>query len=420
MNSILKMLLTGLIDPVLWIKSMSTLGVRKNRTQCIFIFLIDYCLVLGKGIVERCNGGNIVRECAMFLIILYVIWATWYLFEGTFYEKIIHIFMFYCILIVTELSAMGIYISLYPENFDRGDKIPDVICGMVKILQGILCYYVFKENKTTKSLYQNMERLSLILVGFIILCNVYIEKAINKEGFTITTLLEIFFLCWYILSLVLALKGKNKHIGELEQKAKSSFGTTRQVSDIDQFRHDFSTNVFLLKNFWYYKDYEKLEHYMDTVFADVEKVKLLFEHPNFPVRIIVSKLIQMAERAGVPFSVQIEVNEFGMTDEDICTVFYNIGLNGLNLASEVPVKKAYVQLEALHNDTGYMIRCRRTCTREENRQQDERKDLESVAFGMELIDRIIKKYGGTVEKKKGKSQWKNIFEEEVILQIPYK
>ena len=422
MNSIVEMLLTGLIDPILWISSMSTLGVRKSRKQCMLIFLIYYSLLIGKGIWERYNRGDIVRECAMFLILLYVNFATWYLFEGTLYEKMIHLFMFNCILLITELSVIGAYTFLNPEDIDGVlyDGISNLVCGgLIKILQGLFCYCVFKRNETKKLFYQNIERLSLILVGFTILCILYLGKVENKESFNITTLLEIVFLGWYILSFVFILKEKNRQIGELKQKAKSSVGTPQQVSNIDQFRHDFSTHVFLMKNFCCYKNYEKLEHYMDTVFAEVEKVKLVFEHPNFQVRIVVSNLIQMADRAGIPFTVQIDVNDFGMSDEDVCTVLHNIGLNGLDLASEVPVKKAYVQLEALHRDTGYAIRCKSTCIREESRQQDNRKQAESIAFGMELVDTIIKKYGGIVEKKKGKTGWKNIFEREVVAQIPY-
>ena len=422
MHSIVEMLLTGLIDPILWISSMSPLGVRKSRKQCMLIFLIYYSLLIGKGIWERYNRGDIVRECAMFLILLYVNFATWYLFEGTLYEKMIHLFMFNCILLITELSVIGAYTFLNPEDIDGVlyDGISNLVCGgLIKILQGLFCYCVFKRNETKKLFYQNIERLSLILVGFTILCILYLGKVENKESFNITTLLEIVFLGWYILSFVFILKEKNRQIGELKQKAKSSVGTPQQVSNIDQFRHDFSTHVFLMKNFCCYKNYEKLEHYMDTVFAEVEKVKLVFEHPNFQVRIVVSNLIQMADRAGIPFTVQIDVNDFGMSDEDVCTVLHNIGLNGLDLASEVPVKKAYVQLEALHRDTGYAIRCKSTCIREESRQQDNRKQAESIAFGMELVDTIIKKYGGIVEKKKGKTGWKNIFEREVVAQIPY-
>lgn len=423
MRFILEIVLLSWIDPFLWLISMSTLGVRKNKKQCTLFFLIYCILIIGKSLLERNDGGSIVKECAIFFIMLYTIFATWYLFEGTFHDKMIHILMFYCILIITELSVIGVYTFLYPENMDGVlyDGLSNFVCGgLVKILQGLFCYYVFKRNKTKKFFYQNIERVSLILVGFTILCILYFGKVVNKESFNTTTFLEIVFLCWYILSLIIILKGKNKQIGELKQKAKSSAGTPQQVSDIDQFRHDFSTHVFLMKNFWYYKNYEKLDHYFNTVFAETEKVEQVFEHSNAPVRIVVSNLIHMAARAGIPFNVRMDVNDFGMSDEDICMVFHNIGLNGLDLASEVPVKKAYVQLEALYNDTGYVIRCRSTCTSGESRQQDNKKQTESIAFGMELVDRIIKKYGGTVEKKIGKSEGKNIYEREVVVQIPYK
>ena len=133
-----------------------------------------------------------------------------------------------------------------------------------------------------------------------------------------------------------------------------------------------------------------------------------------------SSLIHTAASAGITFAVQIEVNKFGMTDEDICTVFQNLVMNGLDLASEIPVKKAYVQLEVLHDDLGYTIRCRSTCACEESIQQDDRKKKASVALRMEMVNRIIEKYGGIIEKKKEKSQWKNIYEREVKIQIAYK
>ena len=420
---ILEIILLSWIDPFFWLKSMSTLGVRKNKKQCTLFFLIYCFLIIGKSIWEWIDEGSIVKECAIFFILLYTIFATWYLFEGTFHDKMIYILMFYCILIITELSVIGTYTLLFPEDMDGvlHDGISNFICGgLVKILQGLFCYYIFKRNKTKKFFYQNIERLSLILVGFTILCILYFGKVVNKESFNKTTLLEIVFLCWYIVSLMIILKGKNKQIGELKQKAKSSAGTPQQVSDIDQFRHDFSTHVFLMKNCWYYKNYEKLDHYFNTVFAETEKVEQVFEHPNAPVRIVASNLIQMAAKAGIPFSVQMDVNDFGMSDEDICMVFHNIGLNGLDLASEVPVKKAYVQLEALYNDTGYVIQCKSTCIEEESRQQDSREQRENIAFGTELVDTIIKKYDGIMEKKIGKFEGKNIYEREVVVQIPYK
>lgn len=239
----------------------------------------------------------------MFLILLYVIFATWYLFEGTLHKKMMHLFMFYCILLITELSIVGGYALLYPEEMDGvlDNSISNTIFGcLAKILQGLFCYCFLGKNKAVKFFCQNKERLSLILMCYIMLSNLYLKRIVYKGNSNTTLLLETVFLFWYILSSLLALKGKNKHIWELKQKVDSNLDVKRQISDIDQFRHDFSINVFLMKNLAYCKEYDKLEHYM--AFANVEKVKLSFKHPNFPVRILVSSLIHTAASAGITFA----------------------------------------------------------------------------------------------------------------------
>nr|WP_297936071.1 GHKL domain-containing protein [uncultured Lachnoclostridium sp.] len=250
------------------------------------------------------------------------------------------------------------------------------------------------------------------------LSNLYLKRTVYKESPNTTLVLESVFLFWYILSSVLVLREKNKDIWKLKKKVDSGGNTKRQVRDIDQLRHDFSTNVFLMKNLLYYKDYDKLQHFMDTIFADVEKVRLVFDHPNFPVRIVISYLMQIAARAGIPFLIHIETNEFGMTDEDICIVLYNLVVYGLELASVISVREENVQLKVWHNQKGYAILCRCLCTKEEKLRQIDRRQEGSTIFGKELVVRIVKKYGGTMEIGSEKSKWKNIYVKNINIYIP--
>ncbi|HAU86621.1 MAG TPA: hypothetical protein DCW90_14370 [Lachnospiraceae bacterium] len=421
MQIFLDVFLTSWIDPFLWFKSMSTLGVRRSKKQCILIFSIYCCLIDAKGIGERYNEDGIVRECAMFLILFYGIWATWLLFEGTFHKKIIYMFVFFCILLVTELSIVGIYSLFYPKDIDGVllNNTSNTIFGfLAKILQGLLCYCFFGRHKRINFFCQNRERLSLILMCYIMLSNLYLKRTVYKESPNTTLVLESVFLFWYILSSVLVLREKNKDIWKLKKKVDSGGNTKRQVRDIDQLRHDFSTNVFLMKNLLYYKDYDKLQHFMDTIFADVEKVRLVFDHPNFPVRIVISYLMQIAARAGIPFLIHIETNEFGMTDEDICIVLYNLVVYGLELASVISVREENVQLKVWHNQKGYAILCRCLCTKEEKLRQIDRRQEGSTIFGKELVVRIVKKYGGTMEIGSEKSKWKNIYVKNINIYIP--
>lgn len=413
MQFFLEVLLTSWIDPFLWFKSMSMLGVRKSKKHCILVFLGHCCLLDAKSIIEIYWKNSVISECLVTVLLLYSIWATWFLFKGTLHEKAIYILGFHCILISVELGIIEGYVLLFGKEFDQAlnNSLTSAICYVfVKILQAILCYCFFGRKNSVKFFSQKWEKLSLLLMCYIMLSNLYLKKMVNKENLSMALLLETLFLFWYIVSSALSLKGKNKDIGKLKQKADSSLDTKRQIKDIDQLRHDFSANMFVMKNLWYYKDYEKLEQYMDTVFADVDIVKVQFEHPNFPVRIIVSNLMQLADRVGIHFTVWIDVKDFGMTDEHICTVLHYLVLNGFELTLTNHIREAYVQLEVLHNDIGYEIRCKGTCMKEEKERLDNQKQ-------MEVIERIIEKYDGIVEMKKRKSEGKNIYEREVRIII---
>lgn len=422
MDSILEILLTGLMDPLIWIKSMSTLGTQKSKKQSTLFFLIYYSLVVGKGIWGEYTDSSRMKEVLMFVILLYITFATLFLFEGKLYEKAIYICIFYCILIVSELCMIELYSFLFHEDFNGviNNKTSNLVCGcLAKILQIFLCYCFFGSKKAMDFFYKNKEKISLFLICFAMLSNLFFKNIVSEESSNAILLFEtvLLLLLWYILSSLFTLKEKDKYIGGL--KLEANCNSEGQVMDIDQFKHDFSTNVFIMKNLWYYKEYDKLESYMNDVFADVEKVELLFEHPNFAVRILVSSLIQMAARLGIPFNIQIEVNEFGMTDEDVCTIFQNLVLNGLNLAAKVPVKEAYVCLQVMHIDNGYEIRCRNTCVGIEKIQKSSKQKQESIIFGMELVDRLIRKYHGTVEKNSVRQKKENICQAEMLIRIPY-
>lgn len=422
MYSLLEIFLTSWIDPYLWLQSMSRLGIRKNKGQCRLIFLLYDFLIIGKAVLEKYKGSSILKGSAMVVILFYAIWATFILFEGTWNEKAIHILMFYSIMIISELCIMGAYSFLNPKylNGVLNNQVSNFTCGCLeKILQGTLCFFFFRSKKPMEVFNQKKKKFLLIFMLLALLSNQYFVKMAYKEKSDVALLFEIVWLLlvWFILSSLFALNDKNKYIFKLRLKADSNSGTSEQLSDIDQLRHDFSDIVYVMKNLWYYKEYDKLGHYMDTVFGDIEKVQLVFEHPNFPVKILISSLMQKATRAEISFPVEIEVNEFGMTDEDICTILHDLVMAGLEHALEVPLKKAFVQLQVFHVDTGYEIRCKSTCRRKERKQSSYGEKTDSILSEMRFVEGIVEKYHGTIEMRKKNSQWKNIELIEVRIHI---
>ena len=393
MNSIVEMLLTGLIDPLIWMKSMSTLGLKRSRMQYVVAFVICYILVIGKTFTATYISMGVISTLFTIILAVYLFTATIFLFEGEVREKILYVCMLCSITLATELIVMGSVLFFKPDALEviMHDGLMNLICTLIaKLLLLLSCYWLFSR-KNLKLFYENEEMASLLLVSFVLVEDI-IFKYMNNEHTTNAMLLfaiiEILFL-WYILSTLLALQRKEGKIFKLNQEACSNLDRTEMGKDIDHFKHEFSTYAFIMKNLWYCKEYDKLGKYMDKVFKDVPKVELLYEHPNFAVRILISLMMQMAKKAGIMLHIQIDIDEFGMEDQDICAIFHSLVLEGLQEAVKTSYHKPSVSLKVMSSNAGYVIQCTSDCISESNKEDNE---LDEVMNG------IVETHNGKVTR----------------------
>lgn len=399
MYSILETLLTGLIDPLIWMKSMSTLGLKRSRIQYVAAFIICYILVIGKSFTSTYISMGAISTLLTIILAVYLFAATIFLFEGKFREKVMYVCMLCSITLATELIVMGSVLFFKPDALEiiMHDGLINLICTLIaKLLLLISCYWLFSR-KNLKLFYENEEMASLLLVSFVLVVDVMFRYMSNKHttnAMLLFAIIEILFL-WYILSTLLALKRKEGKIYKLNQEACSNLDRTEMVKDIDHFKHEFSTYAFMMKNLWHCKEYDKLEEYMDNVFKDVPKVELIYEHPNFAVRIIISFLMQMAKKAGIMLHIQIDIDEFGMEDQDICAIFHSLVLEGLQEAVKTSYHKPSVSLKVMSSNAGYVIQCTSDCISQSNKEDNE---LDEVMNG------IVETHNGKVTRNyiKGK------------------
>ncbi|HAU85615.1 MAG TPA: hypothetical protein DCW90_08960 [Lachnospiraceae bacterium] len=393
MNSIVEILLTGLIDPLIWIKSMSTLGVKRSRIQYVVAFVICYILVIGKAFTATYRSMGAISTLLTVILAVYLFAATIFLFEGKFREKVLYVCMLCSITLATELIVMGSFLFFKPDALEviMQDGLMNLISTLIaKLLLIISCYWLFNR-KNLKLFYENEEIASLLLVSLALVVDVMFKYMSNKyttNAMLLFAIIEILFL-WYILSTLLALKKKDDKIYKLNQEACSNLDRREMVKDIDHFKHEFSTYAFMMKNLWHCKEYEKLEEYMDNVFKDVPKVELIYEHPNFAVKILISFLMQMAKKAGIMLHIQIEIDEFGMQDKDICAIFYSLVLEGLQEAVKISYHEPSVSLKVMSSNAGYVIQCNSDCISETNKKDNE---LD------EVINGIVETHNGKVTR----------------------
>ncbi|SES61887.1 ATP-binding protein [[Clostridium] polysaccharolyticum] len=422
MNSILEILLTGLIDPFIWIKSMSSLGCKKSKVKYIGAFLGYYLLLVGRDLLVDCLNVDMVRLIMSCALAVYIFTATYVLFLGKLFEKIMSVCVFFCILFLSELLTYELYITLVQENFYTSDyaKILNVFCGIfVKMLQVGLCYWVFGSKNIGVLFEKNKDIIAFVIIVASILSSVLMMDTSRKQSRNaalLFQLIEILFI-WYLVCSLVEFRKKEKSIQILNDEVRGMTGRQKHIRDVDRFRHDYSTNAFVMKNLWNYKEYNKLEKYMDSVFEDVAKVKIQFEHPNFTIRIIISNLMEISKKIEIAFEAEISVNEFKMKNEDICTIFHDLVINALRESVIVPKGKAHVLLHVLESNNEYKIRCVNNFIAVDNFDstlgQEQGKDsLENI-----FVEEIVEKYHGVIKRKCIK--WdKKLWQNEVLIQIP--
>ena len=299
MAFILEIVLTGWIDPFLWFKSMSALYVQKSRKRCIWLFLIYWALLIVKKFMSNSIVNPSIQVVMIITVELYVIFATVFLYEGCFHEKVISVFAFYCILSATELIVIKCYVSLVHMDLDTilQNSMENFTCGiLIKILESILCYCFFVSKRVKQFFYCNKERVALTVMAVVMLFGVLSRNSMHEKQSDKILLLDVVWLVflWNVFSFLITLKKKDNDILDLQQDISRSIERNDLTQDIDRFKHSYSVNMLVMKNLLCNQQYDTFGAYMEETFEDVEKAELLFNHSNITIRILMSGLIQTA------------------------------------------------------------------------------------------------------------------------------
>lgn len=119
MAFILEAILTGWIDPLLWYKSMSALYIQKNKKLCFGAFVMNCLLLIFKQFITNTTQNSFIQIILMVGIQVYLIIVTVFLFEGCLHDKLISIFIFFCILSAAELLVMKCYAIIVHVNVEN-------------------------------------------------------------------------------------------------------------------------------------------------------------------------------------------------------------------------------------------------------------------------------------------------------------
>lgn len=424
MNNLLELLFTSWIDPLMWFKSMSVMGYKRGKKQSIIAAIAYYWLIVVKNFIGNFVANQTISNIASVCLIFYVFLISILLFSGELIERVIYTSLYFSILYVSELIAVRLVLICMHRNFEwlMMNTLANTICSFsVKMLQAVTFYWVFGRKKW-KNLFRLKRDTTLVIIVLVILVNTLISFNYGISDFrnaSVYGALVQYFLLSYILAISMLLKKKEKYITNLSEEISSSTERKELLHELEHFKHDYSAHGSVMLRLLEHKEYDLLREYMQSVFKNVERTEECYDHPNLVLTILISQLKQKAKKVNVQFVAMIQVVDFGMKDDELCSLLHNVVTNGIEAAKHTPKDHARVSLEVIYTMGGYIIRCLNPSMGVVSFEKTSKQNKKEHGFGGAIIDKIVKKYDGSVERVIKKTSTDGIYLVVVTIDIPY-
>lgn len=427
MNYLLELLFTSWVDPLMWFKSMSVMGYQRGKKQSIVAAIVYYWLIFAKNLIGNYTANGTINIVASVSLIIYVFLISVLLFSGDLTERIIYVSLYFSILYVSELIAVRLVLICTHRTFEwlMMNTLANTICAIsVKLLQALTFYWIFGR-KNCKNLLHLKQEITLAIIVLIIIVNTLISFNYGTSDIgnvpVYDTMVQ-YFLLSYILAIsmiLMILKKKEKYITNLSEEISSSSERKELLQELEHFKHDYTAHGSVMLRLLEHKEYDLLKEYMQSVFANVEKTEECYDHPNLVVAILISQLKQKAKNVQISFVAMIQVEDFGMKDDELSSLLHNLVMNGIEATKTVPQEYATVSLEAIYTKDGYTIRCYNPSMGVVSFEKTSKQNKKEHGFGGAIIEKIVKKYHGTVERVSEKTSTAGMYLVVVTIQIPY-
>lgn len=263
-----------------------------------------------------------------------------------------------------------------------------------KVILIPISYVVFfkKGKSAINLLYGNKELLPLIILTVlfeILTFSIFPYSELKEMSVDVTmiiTLSQTILLAtmFYITALLRKVKE------ELEQKKE----IIRLTNSLDNLRHDMSSHVRMLKTYAKEGQYDELAEYMDKTFADIEVAENVCTSDNYAVSVTISSFLAEAKKKKIKFTRSINVENFMLSDNEICSLLSNILKNAMEAAEKVSEER-FMCLEISPLENGYYINCinsYQTIPECDNGQlQTTKQDKINHGRGINIIKGIVEK-----------------------------
>lgn len=318
-----------LVDPLIWYKSMSNLGLKFTKRKGLYVGVVGiyYSIIcfkqLGFDYIQIQHFSAFID----ILMPLFIVSATLFLFKGSIVKKIMSVGVFYssiflgdsiCFLIGVMLlgTPMEVFLSINPIG---------IFWTIIsKFIVGTICWIFFcRGNKSwINSLYDNKEIVFLLLINMVYeipLCNLVQNKSFQRQpsimiSFALSqiVLFSSFYYFWHVLKL------KNRKLYTLKCELEVAKQNAAIYKTLRQLKHDMLGHVRIMRDLCVQKKYDKLKEYMDGMYGSIKQADTVYYLPDPALSILIGQLKQKSLENGIRFRIFNTVTNYYLPSHELC------------------------------------------------------------------------------------------------------
>lgn len=396
-------------------------GLCKRRYTYLPVYFLG--TVIMAGIIFGFNQlslhlGHLIQWSFISMIVLLFLVVFW-LFEGAVHKLLIG----YIGLLIFIIAIEGITLSLLSLAFKQspGFFAEQNIFRMVGMLTSklviflVVILFIALGNKYTKITIKKrilLEMVVLFTTNLFIMVSVLpmyrkILYVHDRNGYVAGLVIlglgfiNILSLLIYLRLIVQAQNDLNLQLKLQQYDMQSKFldEINYATMKLRSLRHDMSNHLGNVRGLVMYKEYDKLEEYLNKLLTDIEAVDQIIITRNPAISALLNRKRAQADKHHISCHISVQVmDEVFIDDLDTCIILGNILDNAIEANMKLEQDKRYIKLDIRDKGSYLIIDCvNRTLEAPENSMKTTKDNKILHGIGLSNVKQIVNKYHGSID-----------------------
>lgn len=170
--------------------------------------------------------------------------------------------------------------------------------------------------------------------------------------------------------------------------------------NLRRFRHDYRNHMIVINSLLESGRTDRAREYLNNMNSDISSTLTKISTGNFISDALINNKAVMAAEHDVSIKFTGQVIPTGIADEDLCTIFANILDNAIEATQKLSSNKT-IRIDAALRNGFFIMNISNPVENEVKIRKDgtvktTKKNQHEHGIGMKNVQKVVKKYGGSV------------------------